>query len=63
MCILMEFAGGGDLATVLAKRWWEATRMKQHQLLILSSHANLRFLQMGPGILSQKQPFVFSKKG
>ena len=32
MCILMEFANGGDLASLLARRWWDATRLGQHQL-------------------------------
>ncbi|KOO27588.1 protein kinase [Chrysochromulina tobinii] len=32
MCILMEYANGGDLAALLARRWWDATRNGQHQL-------------------------------
>ena len=33
MCILMEYADGGDLAALLARRWWDADRNGQHQLL------------------------------
>ena len=32
MCILMEFAGGGDLASILARHWWDASRAGRYQL-------------------------------